>query len=194
MIMSDTKISHTLNHSCLVENQEAMLKTTNCTLSSSSSPHILSKCSDSSINYLYSAPNEKSQQLPINDNFNLTVNDAATYPPQELSLIVNKDSNNVTLPLVDIHTLKLPTTTPAAIPAPPDALEFIRTAESTISNRRKQWLSAFNKQQCHAEIAKCFQDSMENFKWLENNFEKVSILGFSCPEYSLRCWFLFQLT
>ncbi|CAH8663669.1 unnamed protein product [Schistosoma guineensis] len=174
MIMSDTKISHTLNHSCLVENQEAMLKTTNCTLSSSSSPHILSKCSDSSINYLYSVSNEKSQQLLINDNFNLTVNDAATYPPQELSLIVNKDSNNVTLPLVDIHTLKLPTTTPAAIPPPPDALEFIRTAESTISNRRKQWLSAFNKQQCHAEIAKCFQDSMENFKWLENNFEKCT--------------------
>ncbi|CAH8682390.1 unnamed protein product [Schistosoma rodhaini] len=171
MIMSDTKITNTMNHSCLAEKQEIMLKTTNCT---SSSPHLLSNCSDNSINYFYSASNEKSQQLSINDNFNLTVNDAATYPPQELSLISNKDSNNVTLPLADIHALKLPTTTSAAIPPPPDALEFIRTAESTISSRRKQWLSAFNKQQCHAEIAKCFQDSMENLKWLENNFEKCT--------------------
>ncbi|XP_018655548.1 retinoid-x-receptor (RXR) [Schistosoma mansoni] len=172
MIMSDTKITNAMNHSCLAEKQEIMLKTTNCT--SSSSPHLLSNCSDSSINYFYSASNEKSQQPSINDNFNLTVNDAATYPPQELSLIGNKDSNNVTLPLADIHALKLPTTTSAAIPPPPDALEFIRTAESTISSRRKQWLSAFNKQQCHAEIAKCFQDSMENLKWLENNFEKCT--------------------
>ncbi|CAH8596534.1 unnamed protein product [Schistosoma turkestanicum] len=182
MIMSDTNLIQSLDH-------------TNSTLPSSSStstssPQILSNFSDNNINYFYSTSNRKSVQFSIDNNNNhcnpSVINDIKTsYPSQEFSLIVNTDNNNnnnvtttSSLSLMDIHALKFSAaaTTTTTIPPPSDALEFIRTAESTLSNRRKQWLSAFNAplQQCPTEIVKCLQDNVENFKWLENVFEKCT--------------------
>ncbi|TNN13937.1 Retinoic acid receptor RXR-gamma-A isoform 2 [Schistosoma japonicum] len=147
---SDMQLTNTLDYKCVIAKQDILLKTTSCT----------SIPSSHSIPNFYLESDEKCVQLSKN-NFNLSV--AGSYSSQEFPLIRSSE-NNETLHMDTQCVPKLP----AVIP-PPDALEFIRTAESTISGRRKRWLS----DQCPTDIGGCLQD-FDNLNWLDNTFEKCT--------------------
>ncbi|KAK4474995.1 hypothetical protein MN116_002095 [Schistosoma mekongi] len=148
--LSDTQLTNTLDYKCVIAKQDILLKITSCT--SIPSPH--------SIPNFYLESDEKCVH-PSKNNLNLSV--AGSYPSQELPVIRNLENNEM-LHLDTQYVPKLP-----AIIPPPDALECIRTAESTISGRRKRWLGG----QCPTDIGGGLQD-FDNLNWLDNTLEKCT--------------------
>ncbi|CAH8653191.1 unnamed protein product [Heterobilharzia americana] len=155
-VVADTTFTDTQEYACVKDKQELFFRTN----LSSCSPHSFSNFSGD----FCSKSTEKSTQSSISA-FNLITNDSCVS--KESSLVdCSTGGGGITYANIDTFT-KLP------VPiTPPDALEFIRTAESTFSLRHRAFQKSFSNES-HTETATVSQDN-DDLKQFETLLKKCT--------------------